>query len=98
MDALLHQSEAWEFVRPISDPTQRLLMELAVTMAYSTLATDPEYRRTAADHPLDLLMFARAAGHVSPASSGATSRWNEGSPSLLVNRSPLPNPRAGGQE
>jgi hypothetical protein len=61
MDAFLHQSEAWEFVRSISDPTQRLLMELAVTMAYSTLVRDPEYCRTAANHPLDLLMFARAA-------------------------------------
>jgi hypothetical protein len=61
MDAFLHQSEGWDFVRSISDPTKRLLTELAVTIAYSTLARDPDYARTAADHPLDLLMFARAA-------------------------------------
>jgi hypothetical protein len=61
VDAFPHQSEAWDFVRSISDPTQRLLMELALTMAYSALARDPGYLRTAAAHPLDLLMFARGA-------------------------------------
>lgn len=58
-DVFLRQSEAWEFVRSIADPTERLLTELAVANALSFLASDPDYQRRFSTAPLDLLTFAR---------------------------------------
>ena len=58
-DVFLRQDEAWSFVRSLSDPTERLLMELALAKALSFLASDPEYRRTFTRAPVDLLMYAR---------------------------------------
>jgi hypothetical protein len=59
MEAFLRQSEAWEFVRSISNAKQRLLTEIAVARALSFLASDPEYRHTFGQAPLDMLTFAR---------------------------------------
>lgn len=60
-DVFLRQSEAWEFVRAIEDPKQRLLTELALANALSFLVADPDYRTRFSFAPLDLLTFARGA-------------------------------------
>lgn len=59
MDAFLRQSEAWNYVNSIQDGKERLLTEIAVAKALSFLATDPGYRQTFAEAPLDLLVYAR---------------------------------------
>lgn len=59
MDAFLRQNEAWLYVNSIQDGQERLLTEIAVAKALSFLATDPGYRQTFAEAPLDLLVYAR---------------------------------------
>jgi hypothetical protein len=59
MDAFLRQNEAWQYVKSIRDGKERLLTEIAVAKALSFLATDTEYRRTFAEAPVDLLVYAR---------------------------------------
>lgn len=61
-DVFLRQSEAWEFVRSIADPTERLLTELSLAHALSFLVSDPDYQRRFSSAPLDLLTFARSVG------------------------------------
>jgi hypothetical protein len=59
MDAFLRQNEAWHYVNSIQDGKERLITEIAVAKALSFLATDPGYRQTVAEAPLDLLVCAR---------------------------------------
>ena len=59
MDAFLRQGETWQYVKSIQNAKERLLMEIAIAKALSFLATDPEYRRTFAEAPVDLLVYAR---------------------------------------
>jgi len=58
----LRQSEAWEFVRFLKEPTDRLLVELALAKALSFLVSesDSDYRDRFKEAPLDLFTFARA--------------------------------------
>lgn len=59
MDAFLRQTEAWDYVKSITDTKERLLTEIAVAKALSYLAADSEYRRTFGKAPVDLLIYAR---------------------------------------
>ena len=58
-EVFLRESETWEFVRSISDPTERLLTELSLAYAISFLVSDPDYKKRVSSAPLDLLTFAR---------------------------------------
>lgn len=60
-EVFLRQDEAWEFVRSISDPTERLLTELSVANALSILVSDPDYHERFRSAPFDVLLFARAS-------------------------------------
>jgi hypothetical protein len=59
-ELFLRQSEAWDFIRSIQDPTVRLLTEVALGNAFSFLASDPQYRAEFSLAPLDALTYARA--------------------------------------
>jgi len=58
-EAFLRQSEAWDFVRSIPDPTERLLAEISLANALSFLISDLDYQKRFSSAPLDLLTFAR---------------------------------------
>lgn len=58
-EVFLRQDEAWDFVRSIADPTERLLAEIAVANALSFLVSDPDYQERFSSIPLDLLTFVR---------------------------------------
>jgi hypothetical protein len=59
-EVFLRQDEAWAFVRSLSDPTERLLVELALAKTLSFLVADSEYQATFKQAPLDLLTYAKA--------------------------------------
>lgn len=60
-EVILRQSEAWSFVRSISDPTERLLAEVALANALSFLVTDPQGHASLSATPFDALTFVQAA-------------------------------------
>jgi hypothetical protein len=53
------QNEAWAYVKSVKEPKERLMLEVAVARALSFLATDPEYRASFSECPMDLLTYAR---------------------------------------
>jgi hypothetical protein len=60
-DVFLRHREAWEFIQSIADPTDRLLVEVALSNAMSALVSDANYQRECSTAPFDLLNFARAS-------------------------------------
>lgn len=59
MKAFLRESEAWAHIQSVPDPQVRLLAQISLGIAISSLARDTEYQRICAQSPIDLLVYAR---------------------------------------
>lgn len=59
-DVFSRQSEAWDYVRSVSDQKDKLLLEIALGHALHHLCFDPDYQSMFERSPMDLLAYARA--------------------------------------
>jgi len=89
-DVFLRQSEAWEFVRALKEPTDRLLVELALAKALSFLVADSDYRARFKQAPLDLLTYAKAV-HSFLSQRDVVGGVLEGKITSVDDLSPFPN-------
>ena len=60
-ELFLRQDEANALISSISDPVERLLVQLSLCHTISALAFDPDYQARFRTTPMDLLSFVRAA-------------------------------------